>query len=245
MPFPQIFDDVKQIAVDIVVRGQEALRPRGRAPVDQVGVEAGFNVVCHDTPAFLEIHDVRPVYQSEDETKGRFEPGFALSDVVVNFEPVLLVNNLPGSHAFADSFDFLGQERNARKTPQVQERLVYEGGLPCLPVDSIASFFVHFRRSSSAHWVGECLAPVVAVRSIPRSLKSVPAVRWPSPAWRSADRPCRFFGPGSPPGHRVLRAGREAAAPHGGWLATLHRYPPCWGFRIVRARGSFRREPCV
>jgi len=148
-----MFDDVKQVAVDIVVRGQEALRPRGRAPVDQVGVEAGFNVVCDDTPAFLEIHDVRPVHQSEHETKGRFEPGFALSDVVVNFEPVLLVNNLAGSHAFADSLQFLGQERNAGKTPQVRERLVHEGGLPCLPVGSIAS---------SAHILGECLAPVVA-----------------------------------------------------------------------------------
>jgi hypothetical protein len=52
MPFPQMFDDIKQVAVDIVVGGQEALSPRGRAPVDQVGVEAGFNVVCDDTPAF-------------------------------------------------------------------------------------------------------------------------------------------------------------------------------------------------
>src|SRR5271157_695124 len=103
MPFPQMFDDVKQVAVDVVVRGQEALRPRGRAPVDKVGIEASFNVV------------------------------------------------LPGSHAFADSLHFLGQERNAGKTPQVCERFVHEGGLPCLPVGSI-----------SAHLLGECLAPVVA-----------------------------------------------------------------------------------
>ncbi|MBV8223622.1 MAG: hypothetical protein JO232_00360 [Verrucomicrobia bacterium] len=54
-PFPQMFDDVKQVAVDIVVCGQEALRLRGRAPVDQVGVEAGFNVVCDDTPASGEV----------------------------------------------------------------------------------------------------------------------------------------------------------------------------------------------
>src|SRR6202158_933826 len=135
-----MFDDVKQVAVDIVVRGQEALRPRGRAPVDQVGVEAGFNVVCDDTPAFLEIHDVRPVHQREHETKGRFEPGFALPDVVVNFELVLLVNNLPGSHAFADWLDFSGQKRNAGKTPQVRERLVQEGGLPSLPGGFIAIF---------------------------------------------------------------------------------------------------------
>ena len=49
-PFPQMFDDVKQVAVDIVVCGQEALRLRG-----QVGVEAGFNVVCDDTPASGEV----------------------------------------------------------------------------------------------------------------------------------------------------------------------------------------------
>ena len=156
-----MFDDVKQIAVDIIVRGQEALGPRGRAPVDQVGVETGFNVVCDDTPAFLEIHDVRPVHQREHETKGRFEPGFALSDVVINFEPILLVNDLPGGHAFADSLHFLGQERNAGKTLQVRERRVHEGGLPCLPVGSMASFFVRFGRSSSAHLLGECLAAVV------------------------------------------------------------------------------------
>ena len=27
----------------------------------------------------------------------------------------------------------------------------------------------------------------------------------------------------------------EAAAQHGGWPATRHRNPPCWGFRIVHA----------
>src|SRR5690349_17086602 len=86
---------------------------------------------------------------------------------------------------------------------------------------------------------------VVVLISVLWSLKSVHAVRWHAPALRSADRPCRFFRPGSPPGHRVLRAVREAGAPHGGWPATRHRYPPCWGFRIVHALGSFRREPCV
>ncbi len=157
-----MFDDVQHVAVDIVVGGQEALRPRGRAPVDQVGVEAGFNIVCDDAAAFLEIHDVRPVDQSEHETKRRFEPGFALSEVVVNFESVLLVNNLAGSHALADSLHFVGHERNAGKTPQVRERLVHEGGLPGLPVGFIASFFFHVRRSSIVYLLGECLAPVVA-----------------------------------------------------------------------------------
>src|SRR5271169_5834966 len=64
---------------------------------------------------------------------------------------------------------------------------------------------------------------------LPWSLKSVPAVRWHAPALRSGDRPCRFFRPGSLPDHRVLRAGREAAAPHGGWPSTRHRYPPLLG----------------
>jgi hypothetical protein len=32
---------------------------------------------------------------------------------------ILLVNNLPGSHPFADSLHFRGQERSADKTPQV------------------------------------------------------------------------------------------------------------------------------
>jgi hypothetical protein len=70
---------------------------------------------------------------------------------VVNFESVLLVNNLPGSHAFADSLHFLGQERNAGKTLQVRERLVQEGGRPCLPVGSIASFLVPVSSSNLLH----------------------------------------------------------------------------------------------
>src|SRR6516162_10516967 len=79
---------------------------------------------------------------------------------MVDFESVLLVNNLPGSHAFAHSLQFLGQKRNTGKTLQVRERLVDKRGLPCLPIGSIASFFVHFRRSNGAHLLGECLLPV-------------------------------------------------------------------------------------
>ena len=56
---------------------------------------------------------------------------------------------------------FLGQERNAGKTLQVRECLIQEGGLPCLPVGSTASFIVHFGRSWSAYLLGEGLALVV------------------------------------------------------------------------------------
>jgi hypothetical protein len=55
-----------------------------------------------DAPVFLEIHDVRPVHQSKHETKGRFEPGFSLPEVSVDFQSILLVDNLPWSHALAD-----------------------------------------------------------------------------------------------------------------------------------------------
>ena len=70
MPFPQMFDDIVQVAVDIVVRGQEPLRPRGRAPVDQVGVESGFDEVRHDAAAFLEIDDVGRLTSANTKQNG-------------------------------------------------------------------------------------------------------------------------------------------------------------------------------
>jgi hypothetical protein len=93
---------------------------RGCAPVDQIGVEAGFHVVCHDTPAFLEIHDVRPVHQSEHETKGRLESGFALSDTVVNFEPVLQ----PAEFLFPH---FQARPRNSRHVGTAENKSPYPG----------------------------------------------------------------------------------------------------------------------
>src|SRR5262245_5965304 len=72
--FTRIIQNIDHVAVDVVVQGQMAICIKRHAPVHEVSIKTLTDKAGHNASAFLEVQDVRAIYECVNEDNGRAIP---------------------------------------------------------------------------------------------------------------------------------------------------------------------------
>src|SRR5262245_34797802 len=99
--------DIEKVAVDVIIQRQMPFGLRWRPPIHEVSVETLLHEVTDDAAARFQIEDVRPVDEGKHEHDWRWVARRRVSDIVVQLQPILFINDFGGCSPLLDSLSLL------------------------------------------------------------------------------------------------------------------------------------------